>query len=174
MLFVGVLRYYKGIDYLLEAMRRIPARLLVVGDGPMGQELRGRAAKLELGDRVCFLGSVTDDDLAAIYHIADVFVLPASERSEAFGLVQVEAMTCGVPVVCTELGTGTSFVNQHEVTGLVVPPKDPDALAEAITRLLRNPDERERLARGAVARSAFFEADRMVTDILAVYDQLLL
>jgi rhamnosyl/mannosyltransferase len=124
LLFVGKLRYYKGLQYLIEAMEELPARLLVVGSGPMEGEWKRLTESLDLQDKVVFLGEVEDAGLPALYRGCDVFVLPASERSEAFGLVQVEAMMSGKPVVSTELGTGTSFVNLHNETGLVVPPRD--------------------------------------------------
>jgi len=172
-LFVGVLRYYKGLHYLLEAMPQIPARLLIVGDGPMRGALQAQASALRLGDKVIFAGRVADEELPAYYRAADVFVLPASERSEAFGLVQLEAMTSGLPVVSTELGTGTSFVNLHGESGLVVPPKDPAALAQAINALLGDEPLRRRLGEGAKARSALFTVERMLAGIAEVYTQAL-
>jgi len=172
-LFVGVLRYYKGLQYLLGAMQQIAARLWIVGEGPRGQHLRDQARALGLGDKAVFVGSVSDEDLPAYYRAAALFVLPASERREAFGLVQVEAMSAGLPVVCTDLGTGTSYVNRHNESGLVVPPRDQQTLADASTALLRDPALRARLAAGALARSELFDADRMVADIEAVYRQIL-
>ena len=150
LLFVGKLRYYKGLQYLLKAMSEIPARLLVAGSGPMETEWRGLAADLGLKEKVVFLGEVADGELPALYHGCDVFVLPASERSEAFGLVQVEAMMSGKPVVSTELGTGTSYVNLHGETGFVVPPRDVKGLQDAVNALLRDEDLRRRM--GAKAR----------------------
>jgi len=173
LLFVGVLRYYKGLQYLLQAMPQVPGRLLLVGEGPMGAALRAQAQDLGLAERVVFVGRVTDEDLPAYYRAADLFILPASERSEAFGLVLVEAMTSGLPVISTELGTGTSYVNQDGASGLVVPPKDPAALARAINRLLDDASLRARLAQGALARSALFSAERMVAAIEAIYAELL-
>ena len=171
-LFVGVLRYYKGVSYLLEAMPDVPAKLLVVGEGPMGQELRSRAQTLGLADKVAFLGRLPDDELLACYQAADLFVLPACERSEAFGLVQVEAMSCGLPVISTEIGTGTSYVNKHGESGLVVPPKDPRALARAMQTLLADDALRCRLGEGARARSQLFTAERMLDAVQEVYDDL--
>ena len=101
-------------------MPDIAARLLVVGVGPMEAEWKALAQANGVSDRIAWLGEAPDADLPALYHLADLFVLPASHSSEAFGLVQVEAMAAGVPVVCTELGTGTSYVNQDGVTGRVV------------------------------------------------------
>lgn len=173
LLFVGVLRYYKGLNYLLDAMPQVPARLLVVGEGPMGPALRAQAQQLGIADRVAFLGRIADEDLPAYYGAADLFVLPASERSEAFGLVQVEAMSAGLPVVCTELGTGTTYVNRHGESGLVAPPRDAAALAGAINTLLGDDALRRRLGEGARARSAQFDVARMLADVEAVYRELL-
>jgi rhamnosyl/mannosyltransferase len=172
LLFVGVLRYYKGLDYLLEAMPRIAAKLLIVGDGPMVTELHDQAQALGVTDRVVFVGRVSDEALPSYYGAADLFVLPASERSEAFGLVLVEAMSSGLPLVSTELGTGTSYVNRHGESGLVVPPKDSMALAEAINRLLADEMLRHRLAKGALARSESFSMGVMLEAIERVYAEL--
>ena len=174
LLFVGRLRHYKGLDYLIRALPQIDARLVVVGIGPMATEWRALADELGVAAKIDWLGEVGDDELPALYHWADVFVLPASNASEAFGLVQVEAMAAGSPAVSTELGTGTSYVNQHGVTGLVVPPRDSDALAQAINTLLA--DERLRRSMGEAARArvnAEFALDVMVDRVLGLYRELL-
>lgn len=171
-LFVGVLRYYKGVNYLLEAMTKVDARLLIVGEGPMGPLWRTQAQALGLGEKVTFAGRVSDEELPLYYRAADLFILPACERSEAFGLVMVEAMTSGTPVISTEVGTGTSYVNRHEESGLVVPPRDPGALARAINMLLSNESLRRKLAEGALARSTLFSAQRMLEGIQQIYDEL--
>ena len=152
LLFVGRLRYYKGLDWLIRALPQIDARLVVVGIGPMAAEWRALAQELGVTDRIAWLGEAPDADLPALYHLADLFVLPASHSSEAFGLVQVEAMAAGVPCVCTELGTGTSYVNQDGVTGRVVSPRDPGALAAAINDLLADPARRAQMGAAARAR----------------------
>ncbi len=172
-LFVGVLRYYKGLDYLLRAMPGVPGRLLVAGEGPMGEPWRALARDLGLQERVAFLGHVSDEDMPALYGAADLFVLPASERSEAFGLVQMEAMHAGLPVVCTELGTGTTYVNRHGESGLVVPPRNAEALAKAIRILLRDEPLRRRLGEGARLRAAGFSVDRMLSAIRGAYHEAL-
>jgi glycosyltransferase involved in cell wall biosynthesis len=101
-------------------------------------------------------------------------VLPACERSEAYGLVQIEAMASGLPVICTELGTGTSFVNQHGQTGLVVSPRDAHALAVACRTLLADPERRQRLGKQAKARAlAEFDLDKMVERVEGVYGEVL-
>jgi rhamnosyl/mannosyltransferase len=172
LLFVGRLRYYKGLDWLIRALPQINARLVVVGIGPMEAEWKALAAQIGVTDRIAWLGEAPDADLPALYHLADLFVLPASHSSEAFGLVQVEAMAAGVPSVCTELGTGTSYVNQEGVTGRVVPPRDPDALAAAINDLLADPARRAAMSAAARIRvAAEFDLDVMVERMLALYEE---
>ncbi len=171
LLFVGRLRYYKGLDHLLRALPEIRARLLVVGIGPMEAEWKALAEEKGVAGRVAWLGEVLDADLPTIYHMADLFVLPASHPSEAFGLVQVEAMAAGLPVVSTELGTGTSYVNQDRVTGRVIPPRDPAALAQAISELLIDPTRRSAMGDAARARAeAEFNCDVMVGRALKLYE----
>jgi glycosyltransferase involved in cell wall biosynthesis len=173
LLFVGILRYYKGLEYLIRALGDVKATLLVVGSGPMAGEWQSLAARLGVADRVFFVGQHVED-LPAYYHACDLFVLPSSHRSEAFGLVQVEAMACGKPVVCTELGTGTSYVNVHQDTGLVVPPRDPDALARAINRLLADEELRARLGEAGRERAhREFSSAVMIDRVLRVYEDVL-
>ncbi len=174
-LFVGRLRYYKGLHFLLEAMPQInqthpDARLLIVGVGPEQERLQAQAHAAGISERVHFLGEVDDTTLPAIYAAADVFVLPSHLRAEAFGIVQIEAQASGLPIVCAELGTGTSFVTQHGRTGLVVPPADPVALARAITVLLANPDLARTLGAAGRRRAyAEFSQPVMLDRLQAVY-----
>lgn len=174
LLFVGRLRYYKGLDWLIRAMPRISAKLLIVGTGPMEGAWRGLAAEVGAQDRVVFVGDASDEELPGYYQACDVFVLPASERSEAYGLVQLEAMASSRPVVCTELGTGTSYINRHGETGLVVPPKDPAALVDACNRLLADEALRQKMGENARARVlAKFSASQMVDRVVSLYERLL-
>jgi glycosyltransferase involved in cell wall biosynthesis len=174
LLFVGRLRYYKGLEVLIEAMRDIKAHLLVVGDGPMRQEWKALTVELALTDRVTFLGHIPDAELPAYYQACDLFILPSTHRSETWGAVQIEAMACGKPVVCTELGTGTSYVNLHGQTGLVVPPRDSTALARAINQLLANPELRRRLGKEGQRRAEQgFSKERMIEETAALYERLL-
>jgi rhamnosyl/mannosyltransferase len=174
LLFVGRLRYYKGLDTLIRALLDIPAHLLAAGSGPMEAEWRALAQETGVAEQIAWLGEAPDADLPALYHLADLFVLPASHPSEAFGQVQVEAMAAGLPVVCTEVGTGTSWVNQHEVTGLVVPPRNPQALAGAIVALLNDPARRSAMGQAARARAeAEFALEQMIARVQAVYEEML-
>ncbi len=171
LLFVGRLRYYKGLDTLLRALIHLPkVELRVVGTGPMAATWQQLAEALEIADRVHFLGEVEDALLPSLYHRAHLFVLPSNARSEAFGLVLLEAMASGLPCVSTELGTGTSWVVQDGITGRVVPPRDPQAMASAIAQLLANRTRLIEMGRAARARvEAHFTLERMVAGVEAVY-----
>ncbi len=166
-LFVGVFRYYKGLPYLIEAMKCVDARLVLVGQGPLESDLRALVAQFGLGEKVLFAGPVADEDLPSYYQAADVYVLPASQRSEALGMSPMEAMACGVPVVTTELGTGTSYVNLHGLTGLVVPPTDVVALAGAINRLLGDGELRRTMGEAGRQRVREVFAKEVVVDQMA-------
>lgn len=169
-LFVGRLIYYKGAEVLVRAMAQVDADLVMIGSGPLERSLRELAAEMKVADRVTFLGGQPFDELVAWYHAADVFCLPSIARSEAFGLVQLEAHASGTPVVSTNLTTGVPFVNQHEETGLVVRPDDPRALAEALQTLAEDETLRKNLGERARERAlACFTIERMVEDTLGVY-----
>jgi glycosyltransferase involved in cell wall biosynthesis len=148
----GRLVYYKGFAYLVRAMRRVDARLLIAGAGPLGGELERLARDAGVAEKVRLLGAVPD--LRPYYHAADVFALPSVARSEAFGIVQMEAMACGVPVVNTALDTGVPFVSPDGVTGITVPPMDERALGDAIARLLDDPALRARMGAAGLERVA--------------------
>jgi len=174
LLFVGRLRYYKGLNVLIDALPQIDAQLIVVGVGPMLAEWQALAQARGVADKIAWLGEVSDDELPALYHLCDLFVLPATHSSEAFGLVQVEAMASGVPTICTEVGTGTSWVTQDGQTGYVAPPNDPAALAEKINRLLVDPPLRQTLGAAARARAqAEFAVERLIERVEQLYQTLI-
>lgn len=171
-LFVGRLVYYKGADVLVKAMEDVDAQLVMIGRGPLDLDLRRMAADAGIADRVTWIEPVEDAELAAWYHAADVFALPSVARSEAFGLVQIEAHAAGTPVVSTDLTTGVPYANLHEVTGLTVPVGDAKALASALTRLLSDDALRVRLGEQAKRRALTeFTIPHMVEQTLAVYDE---
>jgi len=164
----GRLVYYKGFEYLVRAMRTVPGRLLIAGDGPLCEELRRAATDAGVADRVTLLGAVPD--LRPYYHASDVFAFPSVARSEAYGIVQMEAMACGLPVVNTTLDTGVPFVSPDGLTGITVPPADVDALAAALRRLLDDAPLRRSLGAAGRARIAGeLSADRMAARTLALY-----
>ncbi len=174
-LFVGRLVYYKGLEVLLEALRVTPrARLAIVGVGPLATSLGEQAVRLGLADRVKFLGAVPDGRLRSLYKSARFLVLPSTAPSEAFGMVQLEAMAAGRPVISTDLKSGVPYVNQHGLTGLIVPPGDPQALAAAMKTLLE--DEPRALALGLAAQRrvlAEFHVDKVVDAHVELYASLL-
>lgn len=198
-LFVGRLVYYKGIDYLIDAFSQAiithegrirsgegagiegeadsrPGRplLVLVGAGPLEEELRRQCRALDVIDDVHFAGAVSNDQLPAYYHASQFLVLPSVAASEAFGLVQLEAHASGKPVISTDLPTGVPFVNLNGVTGKIVPPRDVVALATAIIRLLDDPGLSEHL--GEQGRARFFSEftrDIMVERVIGVYAELL-
>lgn len=173
-LFVGRLRYYKGLDTLITAMRDLPGvHLKLAGDGPMCGQLRAQVEALELTERVHFLGEIADEELPALYHQAHMFVLPSNARAEAYGIVLLEAMASGLPCVSTELGTGTSWVVQDGVTGRVVPPQDPAALAAALRELVDNPEKRRMMGQaGRLRVETEFTQELMTQRVMEVYESL--
>jgi len=173
-LFIGRFVYYKGIEYLIEAMQRVDARLVLVGEGPLESSLKAQVALMGLEEKVAFVGRVEEEDIAAYYHASDVFVLPSVENTEAYGIVQLEAMACGKPVISTDLPTGVSFVNLHEKTGLVVPPRNAEALADAINGLLGNEPARKALGEFARQRvEAQFTKQKMLQSVHELYERVL-
>lgn len=137
-LFVGVLRYYKGLEFLLRAMEGTNWPLLVVGAGPLEQELIQMASEKNLHN-VHFIGQVTEQEKVNLLEACYAVMFPSHLRSEAFGISLLEAAMFGKPMVCSEIGTGTSYINQHEVSGLVVPPQDELAMRFAMSRLWESP-----------------------------------
>lgn len=172
-LFVGRMREYKGLPVLLEAVARVPRlRLRLVGSGPERSRLEADVVRRGLVDRVQFLGEISPAALDAELRRTRALVLPSTRRSEAFGIVLVEALHRATPLVTTELGTGTSWVNQDGVTGFVVSPGDADALAHALLRLVDEDQLWETLSAGAARRARMFTAERMLEGIMNAYTQI--
>jgi rhamnosyl/mannosyltransferase len=173
-LFVGRLTHYKGVPYLVEAMKSISGRLLIIGTGELERQLRNQAEQNNLMTKVSFLGELRDEEMGPFFHACDLLVLPSITRNEAFGIVQLEAMACKKPVVSTQLETGVPFVNQHGKTGIVVLPGDSGALAEAINRLLG--DEELRAQMGVEGRKRVeteFTKEKMAQHTLNLYQEVL-
>ena len=173
-LFVGRMVAYKGVDVLLRAMQGIDARAILVGEGPLKASLQQMAAALGLAERVQFAGDVDHTTLSALYHACEVFALPSVTHAEAFGMVQLEAMTCRKPVVSTRLPSGVPWVNQDGDTGLVVAPGDVPALQGALRRLLADADLRARMGeRGRARVVREFTIARMAEQSTALYHEVL-
>lgn len=170
-LFVGRLVYYKGVDTLIRAMKNVPEMVLVIlGEGPLKRELVELTEELNLQKRVHFLSCLPPEEYPAIFSCADFLVLPSIERTEAFGLVALEAMAAGLPVITTELGTGTSYYNESGKTGIVVPPRAVDELAKAMSSLARDGELRKQMGSRAKEQIQRFTVDRMVKSYLEAYE----
>ena len=151
---VGRLIYYKGLDTALKALASAPGKLLVIGEGPLEKSLREQAQRIGVTDRVVWYGRAGADELVGAYHAATALWFPSDARSESFGLVQVEAMACGCPVINTAIpASGVAWVSRHEETGLTVPVGDAPALAAAARRLVEEPGLRDRLGMEARERA---------------------
>ncbi len=150
-LFVGRLVYYKGVGVLIDAFMKVKgAELFIVGKGDDEEALRKQAEPL--GDRVHFMGTLADEELKAAFADCDVFVLPSIAKSEAFGIVQLEAMVYGKPIINTDLKTSVPLVSLHGETGLTVKTGDPEDLAKAVARLINDDEFRCSLGRNAAER----------------------
>jgi O-antigen biosynthesis rhamnosyltransferase len=159
-LFVGVLRYYKGLHLLIEAVRGENLNVVIVGDGPEGTALRSQAEGLK---NIVFLGRISESDKEALLNIAYGFVFPSHLRSEAFGVSLLEAAAAGLPSICFEINTGTSYVVEHGVTGIVaghINAKDPSdaskALQNAMNSLISDPLLAARMGKAAKHRMTTF------------------
>jgi rhamnosyl/mannosyltransferase len=167
--------YYKGFEFLIRALAGLPEAVLALGgQGPLTAELQRIAREAGVADRVDFVGRIPDRELPAWYHACDVFCLPSVEPAEAFGIVQVEAMASGRPVLCCRLDNGVNWVNRDGETGLAVPPGDVAALVEALKRLQEDPALRAKLGEEGRKRAhSVFSAEAMARATLAVYREVL-
>jgi glycosyltransferase involved in cell wall biosynthesis len=169
---VGRLVYYKGFEYLISAMKQVRGKLLIIGDGPLLEKLRGLAKDPDVADKVVLAGEIQNEQIVPYYHASSLFALASIARSEAFGIVQIEAMAAGLPVVNTRLDSGVPFVSLDQQTGLTVPPADPGSLAAAINRLLDDDALRRSYGRAAALRAQQeFSLESMTSKTLALYDR---
>jgi rhamnosyl/mannosyltransferase len=170
---VGRLIYYKGFEFAIRALRDVPdAELVVIGDGPLRSDLERLARELGVAERVHLIGELQNAEVPPYYFASDLYLLPSIARSEAFGIVQIEAMACGLPVINTDLPSGVPYVSRHGESGLTVPPSDAGALAHAIGELLASPSTRQRMAEAGRARvERDFSKEVLARQILELYGQ---
>lgn len=172
-LFVGALRYYKGLDYLLDAAKINGLPVVILGGGHQEAELREQAFRLGISS-VHFLGGLGDDDKAALLTLCRAFVFPSHLRSESFGISLLEAAMYGKPLISCEIGSGTTYINIAGETGLVVPPRDAVALSAAMVRLSQDSVLAEIMGQRALQRyEDVFRADAMVAAYATIYQKLL-
>lgn len=170
----GRLIPYKGFNYLIDAVAGTDLRVVIVGEGPLRRALEGQARERGVADRILFAGAVDDQTVRDLYFACEFFVMPSSTQGEAFGLVQLEAMAAGRPVINTWLQTSVPDVSRHGISGLTVPPCDPAALREAMLRLWNDTRLRESLACGALSSVRDrFERSKVLHQVVAFYDDIL-
>jgi rhamnosyl/mannosyltransferase len=171
-LFVGVMRYYKGLDFLLDAAKMSNEHFVIVGAGPREKELHAKADSLGLSN-VHFLGHIRDGDKVALLSLCSGLVFPSHLRSEAFGLSLLEGAMYGRPLISAEIDTGTSFINKDGVTGIVVPKSDPQALSRAVETLAHNPALAQEMGNNARNRfEQLFTAQRQAEEYMGQYQHL--
>lgn len=171
-LFLGVLRYYKGLDYLLEAAKDNHLPVVIAGSGPEEAKLKQYVAKHDLVN-VKFAGFVSDDEKIALLSNCKGLVFPSHLRTEAFGVSIIEALYFGVPVISCDISTGTSYVNKNNETGYVIPPQDSEALSQAMIKL-NNSMDYDNMSNNCHRRALdFFEYRRMSLSYIDLYEGLL-
>ena len=173
-LFVGRLVYYKGCDVLIKAMKNAKnAYLTIVGEGNNKQELMQLVEVLDIKDKVKFVGKVSDIEVREYLKKCDVLVLPSVARSEAFGLVQIEAMSYGKPVINTNLMSGVPYVSINKQTGITVEPNNIEELANALQYMVDHEDERARMGENARERvSSCYSEETMIESLLDLYQDI--
>lgn len=174
-LFIGRLVYYKGVDVMIEAFSSVSrCELFIVGTGKLEDKLKEKTKLLGLENKIHFIGHLSDDDLKLALNDCDFFILPSVAKSEAFGIVQLEAMIYGKPVINTSLPTGVPYVSIDGKTGITVPPENVSLLSEAIQKLTDNNKLREEYGKNAYQRvRECFSMDKMLNDISELYEKLI-
>ena len=171
-LFVGVLRYYKGLHILIESAKGTDYPIVIVGAGPIEAELKAQVAQLGLRN-IHFLGQLSDEDKVSLLILCYAVLFPSHLRSEAFGISLLEGAMFGKPMVSSEIGTGTTFINIADETGLVVPPSDPIALRQAMQYLWEHPEQTAEMGKRAEERYwKHFTAEQMVKSYVELYGEL--
>jgi rhamnosyl/mannosyltransferase len=172
-LFVGTFRYYKGLHILIEAAKNSDYPIVLIGGGPIEGELKEQARKSGVTN-IHFLGALPDEDKTALLELSTCLVFPSHLRSEAFGISLIEASLYSKPAISCEIGTGTTYINIDEVTGLVVPPEDPLALRCAMDRIWSHPEQTRQFGIAANERfEQLFTAEKMVEQYATIYEKLL-
>ncbi len=171
-LFVGAIRYYKGLHILMEAAQGTDYPIIIVGAGPIEEALKTQAEQLGLRN-VQFLGFLSDEDKVALLVLCYAVLFPSHLRSEAFGISLLEGAMYSKPMISSEIGTGTTFINKADETGLVIPPSDPVALRQAMRYLWEHPEQAAEMGRRAEARYwEHFTAEQMVGEYVKLYREL--
>jgi len=169
LLFVGKLRKYKGVEYLIKAIENLPVNLTIVGNGEELEILKEQVKKIGIQERISFITNATDDELSEIYKKSDLFILPSINEAEAFGVVQLEAMANGLPVINTYLDSGVPFVSLNDFSGITVAPKSSEDIRSAIARIIESKELYEKFSLNAIERSSLFTRKKMSESYLDLY-----
>jgi glycosyltransferase involved in cell wall biosynthesis len=169
LLFVGKLRKYKGVDYLINAIENLDVKLKIVGNGEQFKALKILVETLKLENKVVFISNANDNELAECYKNADLFVLPSINEAEAFGVVQLEALANGLPVINTNLKSGVPFVSLDDYSGITVESNNRDALRNAIVKVISNKDLYELYSINALERVKMFSRVKMSEEYKKIY-----
>ncbi|NNM59843.1 MAG: glycosyltransferase [Legionellales bacterium] len=171
-LFIGVLRYYKGLKYLLQALKDTQIPLVIAGSGYLNESLKKQTKQLGL-NKVNFVGQISEEDKIALLYLSGVFITPSHLRSEAFCIGLLEALMMGKPLISCEIGTGTSFINQHKQTGLIIPPANPAAIQNALQTILTNSVLAKDFGKASKERfDQYFTIDNMGEKYMEEYQRL--
>ncbi|WP_131536268.1 glycosyltransferase [Pedobacter nototheniae] len=172
LLFVGKLRSYKGLGFLINAIKDVNVNLKIIGDGEEEQNLKILVKELGIEKRVAFLKGLNNDELALNYQESDLFILPSINEAEAFGVVQLEGMSNGLPVINTNLDSGVPFVSLQGITGLTVEPKSIGELKSAILEIINNKVLYEEFSQNCIQRAKEFTTEKMASSYLNLYNSL--
>jgi glycosyltransferase involved in cell wall biosynthesis len=171
---IGRLVSFKGFEILISAMKNVPGNLLLIGDGPLRGQLEVIASNCNISERIFFAGAIDNSQIVNYLAAADVFVMPSISRAESFGIVQLEAMATGIPVVNTSINSGVPEVSLNGVTGITVTPGDPVSLSRALNTLLADRELRLKMGRAGQARvRKDFSVERMSLGTMHIYDEIL-
>lgn len=169
LLFIGKLREYKGVKYLIEAIADLDVDLAIVGDGEKETELKELVSRLKISNKVSFHSNVSNMEIVQFYDNSDLFVLPSINEAEAFGVVQLEAMANGLPVINTRLDSGVPFVSLHNYSGITVEPASADSLKSAIEKIIKNKELYELFSKNSLERVKEFSREKMSETYLNLY-----
>lgn len=173
---LGRLVTYKGFEYLIYAAEYLPEDyvILIGGEGPLKQHLQDIINQKQLNSKVCLLGYLDDVDVFSYYKACDLYCLSSIEKTEAFAIVQIEAMSFSKPIVATEIfGSGVSWVNKNGYSGINVPPKNSQKLSLAIIEILQNKDRYDKYCNNARQRYLeFFNIKSMIDNVLVLYNSI--
>lgn len=169
LLFVGKLRKYKGVEYLINAIKDLDVKLKIVGNGEELQNLKEQVKALNVENKIVFIPNANDNELMEYYKKADLFILPSINEAEAFGVVQLEAMANGLPVINTNLESGVPFVSLNNYSGITVEPKDSEVLRAAIEKIIHNKELYELFSSNALERIKVFSREKMSEAYKIIY-----